>query len=359
MKRMQILNYKSVLIFLFLIVGGHLFARDYVLEKSLDRSYNAADISKLVVNNKHGDVVLKDSNSTDIVIRVHITSEASNEDEAKDMLKKISVEFTESDGVIYATTLIEKSNKLFSRNEFTIDYDIVIPDTKELDIKNYYGDISIDRLKAPGKFTSKYGALYAGELLFPDAKSGTIYVGYGKCEVEKVTDAMVDVEYSKLKISEGGDIDVDSKYSGVRLGRFNRVKINSQFDGVDIAFANFVDADCRYSGFEIEELTTTIKVDCSFGGVKVKRVHSGFKKIDISNAYGSIKLGVPHEGIFNVDLESSFGGITIPDSWGLNIYSDSNSKTTEGRVGSGVENSVDLDVKFGSIKVYEVSATEN
>lgn len=357
MTRSKILNCNSLVFLMFLLFVSNIAAKDYEAEKEYDRSYNTASISKLIVSNKHGNVIISDNHSESITIHIKVKVVSPKESNVDELLRNISVDFEEEDGVLRVTTEFGKTKDIFTRNKFSVDYDIIIPDSKALDIKNYYGNISIDRLNAAGKFVSKYGAFYAGDLLFPTGENGDIFVGYGKCEIENVNNADIDVEYSKLRVTQGDKLDIDSKYSGVRLGRLNSLKLNSQFDGIDVEFVKMADMDCSYSGVEILELANKIKANCSFGGVKINNVHTSFNSVDITNSYGSIKIGLPQGGAFNVDLESSFGGITIPDNWGLNINSDSNEKNTKGKIGDSSTNKVALRVKFGSIKVYEVPPT--
>lgn len=354
MKQNRILSCRALLLIAFTLCTVVLQAKDYEFEKRYNTSYSANDVEKLVVDNKHGTVIIKDNGSQTVTIDVVVKIESMNARDGQELLDKVSINIEKNGGVVSARTFLAKQKGFkFLKNKLEIKYTINIPDTKELDVTNYYGNISIERLRAPGNIKAKYGALYAGELLFPEGTLNRIYVGYGKGEIEKVSSAEVDVEYSKFQISEGENLDLDCQYSGVRLGRFKNVKLDAQFDGVDIAYVETVDADCNYAGLDIGELKESIRSRSSFGGVKVNKVSEEFEFITIDNSYGSIKLGLPASVAYYVDLEAGYGNISIPEYWNLETSKGMNSKEVRGSINGASDRKVELNVSFGGIKIWE------
>lgn len=354
MKQNKMLSYR---VFLFVVFGAICFAlqaKDYEFEKRYNKSYPANEILKLDIDNKHGDVVIKDDGSETVTIEVVVKVESKNSREGQNLLDDIDIDIRKESKVVYAHTSVKKQKGFqFLKNKLKINYTINVPADIPLKVKNYYGDISIDKLKAEGEIEAKYGALYAGELSCVSDEKTRVYVGYGKGEIEKVSTVKVDVEYSKMEIGEGEFLELDCQYSGVDLGRFKQVDVDAQFNGVNINYVDVVDAHTNYAGLQIGTLTTSLRARSSFGGVSVERVLSSFEDINVYNSYGSIKLGLASDTNFFVDLSAGYGGISIPDDWNLNTNKGMNSKEVRGNVGSASDKKVELDVSFGSIKLWE------
>ena len=354
MKQNRKLNCRALVLLAFCVCTVALQAKDYEFEKRYNKSFQADEVTKLIVDNKHGNVVVKDNGSLKVTIDVVVTIESSNARDGQELLDKVTIEIDKQEGIVTARTFLAKQKGFkFLKSRLEINYTINIPDTKALDVKNYYGNISIDRLRAPGRIEAKYGALYAGELLFPEGELNRIYIGYGRGEIDKVSTADIDIEYSKFKLTEGDKIDLDCQYSGVRLGHFKHIKLDAQFDGVDIASVETIDANCNYAGLDIGQLKESIRSRSSFGGVNVSAVGPDFELVDVVNSYGSIKIGLPSDTPFNIDLDAGYGKISIPNNWNVKVSTGMNSKEVRGNIRGASDRHVELNVSFGGIHVWE------
>lgn len=328
----------------FLIAGTTVFAKEKT--KEYNQTWAASSIQILEITNKFGEIKVVNNGGSDITIDVVITVNARDEKRANDLLNKINVTFRKSGTMAKATTTI--SNNFKSQREFSIDYVINIPSDKSLRISNKYGNTFVNELTGNGSFDIQYGNFSANKLT---GEKMRIAVAYGNADIEECEDIQVQVKYSPISFGEVNNLKLESKYSDITIEKGKNIEVQSKYDKLNFEEVKSVTASIKYSHLLIDDLAKSLKIETGYGGVKVGQVAADFEFISITNSYGQISLGLGNAD-YSIDASCNYCGILYPeDEFTGNKTKDNNTRTINGKVGSGNGGKVIIRSKYGDIKL--------
>ncbi len=333
-----------------LFVIGFLSAGTTLLAEEKTKEYNqiwaASSIQTLEIANKFGEIKVVNSGGNDITIDVVITVNARDEKRANDLLNKINVTFRKSGTVAKATTTIASNFK--SQREFSIDYVVNIPVDKNLKITNKYGNTFVNELTGDGYFDIQYGNFSANKLTGEKVK---IALAYGNADIVSGGNIQAQVKYSPISFGEIKNLKLESKYSDITVEEGKNMEVQSKYDELKFEEVQSVTADTKYSHLRIDELAKSLKIEAGYGSVKVDKVAADFDFISITNSYGQISLGFD-DANYSIDASCNYCGISYPeDEFVGNKIKENNTKTINGKIGSGVGGKVMIRSKYGDIKL--------
>ena len=337
----------AILLIIALTAGIQVFAEE--VSKEYHESWSAADVQKLEISNKFGEVKVKNNESGEVTIDVIITVEAPNQSKANELLGQLNVSIKKSGKIVKAETLIDSDFK--SRDDFSIDYDISVPSDKDLDIYNKYGNTIVNVLNANGKFDIKYGNFTANELNTPAGGSMLANIEYGKGDISLSNSLTVTARYSTINFDESGDIVMDSKYTVVNIGTAESVKAEAKYDTFNFDEVGALSADTKYCSIKIDKLFESLKLDAAYGGLRVGEVDPGFSLIEVTNSYGGISVGLG-DNSYSVEADCDHCGISYPgDDFEGDYKKDGRNARLEGKVGTGEGGNVIIKSRYGQIKL--------
>ena len=318
-------------------------------EKEYHESWPATDVTTLKVDNKFGEIQIKNDGGNQVTIDVKVTVEAPNERKANELLGQIDVKFRKNGNTIEATTSIDKDFK--TQKSFSIDYEINIPSDKNLDISNKYGNTFVNELNANGTFNIQYGNFNANALNAPGGSKTEINLAYGNADISSGSDLTISASYSNMTLGEINDLMLESKYSVVEVETGSAFQIDSKYDKFSFGKVESVTATTKYSNLKIETLEKSLKIESGYGGIKVDEVEPDFDSVSITNSYGEIALGLG-DASYQIDASCNYCGISYPESnFTGNKTKENNSEIIDGKVGSGDGGSVYINSRYGSIKL--------
>jgi len=326
------------------------YTKDFIVDAD-----NTVDI-----NNKYGKVTITTWGEKGVHITVTVTVKSDDKDLIEEKLDGINVSFSQTETHVYAETHIKSikdwnfisfGNK--SSVNYSIDYEIKMPASNNLDINNDYGSIFIDNLDGSCKINCDYGSLRAGRL---NNKSNKIYMDYGKnSTIDFVNAAKINTDYSYLSIERANELQINADYSHFELNQIESIHYNNDYGSLKIEKAKTVKGSGDYLTLKVYELDEEFDVDCDFGSIKLYQINEGFKRININSDYTGVKLGVKPDASFNFDFQTSYADISIESlKEEYNIREKKMfSKHYTGFVNSENNNSnITVNASYANIKLY-------
>ena len=323
-------------------------AADYT--KKIRHAYPKNDVSALNINNRYGAITINDTGGDSITIDVAIVVEGSNGDRARELLKHITVDFSKSEKTVMAQTNIDSDLKIMQN--FSINYKVNIPSNRDLDIANKYGNLTIAKLEAQGRFQIAYGNITAETMEAPGSESIFLDLAYGKADIQNVKQLNTIIRYSKLFLGEVNRLQLESKYSTIEINEIGELRANSKYDGFSIDEAGSITAESKYTHYNIDELKKKFVLISEYGNVTIDEVSAGFETINISSSYGGIKLGLDKKP-YKLHAECSYCDVDYPQElFSGNREKNNQNLKIDGKINNGTAN-VQIISRYGGIKLTE------
>lgn len=322
--------------------------------KIIRTSWVKSTVTALKVTNKFGEIKINDLGGDSVTIKVVITVENSSEKRAKEQLEKIQIEFQKTGGLAIAETknVDTRVEEGTTKQSFTIDYLINIPEDRDLEIINRYGNLVINELEAKGTFNVSYGNLTAGKLKSPSGSPVNIEINYGKADIEMINVANMVFKYSKLTAGEVGQLVLDTKYSTVNLHKIKNLTLDSKYDGINIDEVDNLKSVSKYTHYKIGFLTESLNLDTGYGSVRINKVDSKFDNIRIESSYGGINIGL-NDLNYKLRADCSYCDVDFPtDRFKGNKIKDNQNLSIQGNVGTGGA-SVSINSRYGGVKLTD------
>ena len=320
---MKTLNYRKYLtiIILTILASTVSFARDEEFTKKYKKEYDVKPGTQLQIENKYGNVDIKNWEKKSISIEVVITVRASNEEKARKLLDQINVEFSETGDIISAKTDFSSDFSKYFQNTrdklIDIHYSVNMPKNVPLNLSNKYGNAFINELTSTSVIDIKYGNLKANRIVHNDEKPLTqINLAYSNADIELCTWVKFDVKYSKVEMDESKALVFLSKYSKIFITKGSSLVTESKYDTYRLGkFTNLV-ATAGYSNFKAEEISNKIIMETRYTDLNVNHVPAGFENIKLTTSYGNYSVIIDPEASYRLDDMPNMPGSFIPTMHG-------------------------------------------
>ena len=282
------IQYKTLLLLLFLLVGFTAHSQVYRKNKSVSKSYKVEKTAELTIKNKYGKIQLvswaKDS------VKFEVSIEVRNKKEAKAVavLDDLFIDFVSSKHFLEARTssissasfwsdVKDKTGNVFSSEHKTeVNYKVYLPNTMALIIENKYGDVLLDDHKGSASITLSNGDLKAHSLM-----GGTsINLEFAYANIKKMNDGRLRLGYkSEIALGSAKELQIESKSSRVQIESASRLDIKSHRDKYYINEVGYLVANNSYTYLEIRSLSNHLSVDAKYGNVDIKKIESTVKNL--------------------------------------------------------------------------------
>lgn len=343
------MRYTVLLLIAFLVAPTASNARQKNgLKKIIKKEFTVSPDATLRLNNRFGDISCTIWSKNEIAIEVTISVETTSETVAEKIFSKIDIAFKGSDSQVEAVTNLAKG--LDPKGHFSIDYQVMMPSSVSLDLRNKFGDVMIKELNAKSAIRVEYGKASLGRLNHGD---NILEVAFGSATVESMKGAVVMIQYSRMRLDYAGSLKINSKYSDIQAGEV--IMMEGTFEGgtIDLDRASVLTLETRFSSFNIGSVKQKINLDTEFGSFKVETVTPDFKSLVVDNQHGSVEIGIPKEMSYTLDAESKFGSIKFPKtnaSFSILTVSGQDEQY-KGTVGTSPTATIKIRNEFGSIKL--------
>lgn len=323
--------------------------REFV--KTINREFGTTAKGTTALYNKYGVVKVKTWGNNSVKIDITITVNTESQRDADAMFDRIQVNFTSTSGYIKAETMVNQDNwwpkTTNACQDFKINYEVYMPASNQLDLKNKYGNSFVTDLKGKLSAEIKYGDLRA-EVIDNDVD---LYLSYGKAYMTKVNNVNGQVSYGELHLTEARDLQLDTKYSDINVERAANLRITSKYDDfqlgtvedlrlqtkyADVKVKNVRSAylTTQYTDLKIGSLTDVLDADQSYGGLKVEMLGKNASEVSLVGKYTDFNIALDRGAPFRFDLESRHADLKVPNGATIRQREDgSNRRVVKGYVG--------------------------
>jgi len=339
--------------FIFLaVVSVHATHAQVEKKKEYDKSFDVASNATLSISNKFGEVHIETWDKNVIQVKVTVTSKKRSESRALESLDQINIDFSQSSGGVDIETEISGSMNNRSGEKLTIDYEVSMPESNNLDVKHSYGSLYLDNLRGSLNLKMSYGNMKVGTI----GGESDIKLSYGNGEIEAIQDGDLSVSYSNLSIEKMGNVELSSQYSNVEFRESGDISISNKYGSVKINEIKSLKGSSKYGNLRIKKLHQSLVMDLLHGsGVKVDWISKTFNWIDIDASYATNSILLFERG-FGAELEGYFKYCDLKfdkEDFDFNYINKGNTSSEyKGRIGTGnMSAKIHLKSSYGNIRI--------
>jgi hypothetical protein len=297
--------------------------------RNVDKTFTLRQGQSVRLEHKLGDIVIRTHPQLELTIHAEIRVSAADQTHAQQFSDKIEIltEPFQSEFSI-RTRYPETPQSFFGMNRvsYSVRYEITMPESARLEVRNAFGGVSVTGLKADGNINSSHGPIS-----FHDGK-GAQHIENSFAAVDlagNAGDVVISNTNGGVKVADvTGALTVTDRFAAVSAERIGKdVKISNTNGTVDLS-------DCGGPGV-VENAFGDVIVH-NFGGDLT--VHNGNGKVEAANIKGA------------ADLNTTFGEVRFSNiGGGLSIRAN-NSRVE----GSNVRGSAKIENSFGGVSVTGV-----
>ena len=330
----NILNFKEIFLFAILLLWTlPLSLQGKEFTRTIEKSYPINADGEVNIENQHGmiEIIQWENNEVtfEIVIRIHSNSEKV----ADDAFSRIEIDFSNSEEYISAKTEVESVRSFWwffkswwSEASVQIDYRVYVPQTISLEIENKYGNVEIEEIHGDVVVEMRHGDLRIKKAL-GDLK---LDLAYGSGVIVESKEAQVEISFYKLRINTIGFLDIDSQHSRVTvekaaeiisessydsyvLGETGIFKNDGKYDNIKIDDLFEASIDTKRSDLTVERLKNSLRVNATYGSLRIESVERQFKEIRVESEYTGIYLEFGSGSYYKIDIHTESSSVLYPE----------------------------------------------
>ena len=330
--------------------------------KKFSNQYDANKNTILQLNNKYGNIDIRDWDENEISVEVTIVLKNVTSQRAEQIFEKVDIDFSKDGNVISVSTNYDEEffrmvnkDQFFNEKKFEVNYLVKLPSYIKVEAVNKYGNVYISKLESPSSIEVKYGTLKINQIIAKDKDNmALVELAYSKGNIENCEWLKLLTKYSQLGIEKSKALIIISKYSKLEIEEGSSLICESKYDGYEIGtLANFV-TEAQYSNFRFDEIRRKIDLETKYTDVKVSNVPAGFESIDIDNSYGSIKIAIDPSASYTLKGYAKYARISYPENSRVNRFQENTELRVEGTVGNAQKGpgKVNIETQYGGINLY-------
>lgn len=327
------------------------------------------------ISNKYGTVEIKSWNKERVKIDVTIVVKAQNENAAKNVFDRIDIAFSNGNDFVKAVTDIQPrskgwwpSNSKKNKIDYSINYEVFMPASNDLNLSHRYGEIFIERIEGTAIINSRYANMKVESLgdnseinlaygngAIENAKDLDVDVSYGKLFIDKMEDAKISSKYTTIDVKESGNIVCSSKYDDYKLGDVGIFQNVGQYDNIEIDNASSVMVDTKYTKLSVDQISKTLQLDFKYGAANCRLAPSCSSAL-LEGNYTDFKLGLTPGLSTSIDASATYAGISYPNALDVSYEKEKgNEHELKGNLGNNQgQGEIKAKLSYGSLKIIMV-----
>ena len=324
-------------------------------EKSIKKSFDVSSNATLEVDNSFGNINIITWDENRIEFDISIKVSGNDAEKVEDRLNSIDVEFSSSSSLVSATTKIEKNKKNWwnwgkkMNLKMEIDYVIKMPMTNNVDLRNKFGAIILDKLKGDSKIRCDHGKITTKELL---STNNDISFNHTRDNYfEYINKAEIKATHSGLTIAKAENLNLNAQHTRSIVEVAETIDFRCAFGSLKIENVNMVEGKSEHLTTRIGNLYKDARLRTTHGNLKISRIASKAKSVVIDSEFTSIGIG--YDAAFNFNFDLGFEHGSLRDSDGFNFVNkeiDRHDKRYRGYYGSKDSgNSIKIVSEHGSV----------
>ncbi len=267
---------------------------------------------ELHIQNQYGNINIIPSLASSVTIDIKIKVEHYEQAKANSLLNKINISFSNYNNIAKAKTII--SNLFKTGLKFSIDYTIRVPKDIRLNIKNKFGNISIEEnINNLVILDIEYGDLFANKIQCQDTTSKHIIkLNYSKANIMDCDNVKLTANYSKVHIKKSKQLIVASKFTNLRVDSNTYIVASCHNDTYSINKTKSTNIlKGIKSNIYIRKLQERAEVNLKKGEINITP-EGVFKYIILSTQNVNTKINITHNIPYIFDINYSNSTISYP-----------------------------------------------
>ncbi len=332
----------------------------YKKQKNISKIYTVTPNAKVNISNSYGNIDVITWEENTVSIEVSITTSGDNETKVQDKLDDITIKFNASPDYVSAKTNLNKSRSNSwswwggsNKVNMKINYIIKMPITAHINLDNNYGEINLDTIKGNVDIDCDYGKITTKELL---SENNSITFDYSKgCYFEYINSGKIDADYSSFTVSKAKNLDIDADYTRSNIEIAETINYNINYNTITIGKVNSLNADGDYVTCKIDEVYKDVKIDATYGAIKINNLTKNVSSVFLDCNYTKITLG--HDPMLNFNFEIELGYASLREAEHLNFIKKdvkTGNKYYSGFYGLKNSNTkINIDSGYGSVSIIK------
>lgn len=279
---------------------------------------------RLDIQHRLGDVTIRTHARPEVAVSATIYTSADSATEAKDLSDRITISVVPStSSVLIRTDYPKEERGLFGRRNtsYSVRYEITMPETAPLEVRNSFGSVNVSDLKAGSTIANSHGAL-----IFRNGRgSQRLENSFGRVEV----------------MGNEGEVTVQNSNDSVTVSNVNGpASVRNRFGKVALTHIGGEAQVVNSNGsVELTDVGGTSTITNSFGSAIVSNVRAG---ITIRNGNGDVEARTVSGP---AELITSFASVRFSDIVGAVIVRATNSRVT----GTNAGDFATIETSFGGV----------
>lgn len=320
----------------------------YEKSKKIAKSYEVSKQVKLAIKNSYGRVHINTWDKSEIKVDVEIIATMNNERKIQEVLDRIEIDVSESSSLIsFETRLGTLKNK--DKEKFEINYQVSMPKSNPLTLKNSFGSTYIGELSGNTEIDISYGELRITRL----TGSSDINISFSNGTIQSVDIGEVDIKYSDIKIGTLGIVRMNQGFSDLEIESINTLDLTSKYGDISIGAIQGIKGYVGYSDFSIDRLGLELDMRAAYcGNFTIDEVARDFTKIMIEGKFGDYRISFEEGASFTFENRLSFSDFSysgLPLDFEHKVKEGFKSRY-KGKLGQGNGGYVKIDTSYGDIR---------
>jgi len=326
-------------------------------QKTFKKSFNVNADAKFNITNRYGNIDVITWNQNKIEVEVTMKVEGSNEDKVNNKLEELDIAWQSAPHKVSLISTINGNsydtswwNKKISNNvKIEINYVVKMPITNNVEFYNDYGYINLDRIEGNAYIKCDYGKVTTKELM---GKDNTIRLSYTKNSYfEFINNGTIEADYSEFTVAKAKDLNLEADYTTSVIEIAENVVYECDYGSVKIDNINNLDGNGDYLALRLGTVFKTAKIRSDYGSIKIDRLVTKTKTLDINSEFTGITIGFDADCKFNFNIGIDYGSFREPE--GLTYITKNESGIGKEYLGfygdKNTENLVLIESEYGSI----------
>lgn len=316
---MKQLHYKIAFFLAMLLLSSVAFGQDK-LSKDIKKTYPLTNDGALYLENKYGNVFINGWDKNTIKFEVSVEVKGKNLDKAKDLLKRINLDFVSTSSQIVVKTKITEKNASFfnkyikkvgpfnnEKSNSDINYTIYLPRAATIEVYNKYGDIIISDWD--GKLTAdvEHGDLRVTN----DLADSKLSVKYGKLRANALHKTDINAKDATISFEKSEILKLNSDGSIISLGAVGELDIDSNKDDIEINAVETVFGTVKYSKILLNNADSKVNLNLNLAELRIMKFNTANPVVNIHQKSSEVYVNISGTN-FNFSAELEQGVLRIP-----------------------------------------------
>lgn len=262
-------------------------------------------ITEIDIDHKYGDIFVTESNSSSVELEIqYYDGKYGN----------ATCDVSSSNGKVSIRTTYPKTSFGIlgaKGDKATINYIISVPKNTGMDISLKQGNIKV------AQYSGKFAADLSYSNLTAEKFSGTnipdISIKFGELKIQTADDLSISGSYSALKIAKAKNITLSGNYNEYQFAEVASLKTSStsSYNDLKIGTAADVKIALDYTDVVIDNLISSLDVNCMYGDVIVKAVSNKLSIINVNSSYSDVVITLPSDLSASFDVNLIYGDFKV------------------------------------------------